>query len=432
MDILAALRLKAEQVEVYTSEGESTLVSFEANEIKSAETEEAHGVALRGVVHGRLGFTAAGGEVDDQTLVENLLASAQYGEEVPITFPAATPGPQVETYDPALADVPIKHLVEIGREIVATLLDVDEDAQVYVDIERGVFQSSLHNSAGAQTSERTSSFSVGIGVERVRDDDVLVIEEDISAISLSTDYRPAVQRLAQRLELAKRPARLRSGRMPVLFSPVGGFVLVLPIILATNGKNVQRGISPLSDKLGKAILDEKITLWDDPTLPGRPDSSSYDDEGMPCHRKALLRRGVCETFLYDLKTAALMGTQTTGNGMRSLFSEPSPSESNLVMEAGATPLAEMLAGVEHGLLVDDVLGLDQGNTISGAFSNTVSLAYVIEHGEIVGRVKDVSIAGNVYENLREVAAISQESSWVHSDILMPYILLPELNVVCSG
>jgi len=383
-------------------------------------------------VNGKLGFAAASGEVDPTALVEDFLASAQFGDRIPIVFPPSAPAPQVTTYDPDLPQVPIGRFVEIGREIVETLREADEGVQVYVDIERGVFASNLRNSAGNETQECTSSFSVTIGVERVRDDDVLVLEESISNISLTDEYRELVQSLARKVALARKTARLRSGRMPVLFAPAGGLVLLLPIILATNGENVQRGISPLADKLGVTIFDPNITLWDDPTLPGRPDSSAYDDEGVPCRPKALIMHGVCSAFLYDLKTAALMGTQSTGNGMRSLFSPPSPSTSNLILEPGKTSIHDLIGGIEHGLLVEDVLGLGQNNAISGAFSNVVDPAYAIEHGEIVGRVKNVSIAGNIYQDLCQVAAISRESIWVHGDIKMPYILLPELNVICEG
>ena len=77
------------------------------------------------------------------------------------------------------------------------------------------------------------------------------------------------------------------------------------------------------------------------------------------------------------------------------------------------------------------MGLGQGNVISDAYANTVGLAYVIERGEIAERVKDVSIAGNIYQDLGTIGALSQESYWIHGNMRMPYILLPELNVVCK-
>jgi PmbA protein len=91
----------------------------------------------------------------------------------------------------------------------------------------------------------------------------------------------------------------------------------------------------------------------------------------------------------------------------------------------------MIAGIEEGLLVENVLGLGQGNIISGAFSNSLSLAFKIEKGEIVGRVKDVSIAGNIYNLLQDVAAVSQEREWVYRRMCLPYVLLENMNVIAA-
>jgi len=88
----------------------------------------------------------------------------------------------------------------------------------------------------------------------------------------------------------------------------------------------------------------------------------------------------------------------------------------------------MLAGIDEGILVDNLLGLGQGNTISGAFSNPLALAFKIERGQIFGRVKDMSIAGNIYDLLKDVAAVSRESQWAFSSFMAPYILIPEMNV----
>jgi PmbA protein len=185
----------------------------------------------------------------------------------------------------------------------------------------------------------------------------------------------------------------------------------------------------MSGKLGEQLFDEKLTIVDDPTLDGRPGSGSHDDEGVPRQRRALIDHGKLCSFIYDLKTAALAGAEPTGHGERGLFDLPSPSFSNLIVEGGDASLADMVAGIEKGLLVESILGLGQGNIINGDFSNNLDLAFKIEGGEIVGRVKDVSIAGNVYEDLRAIEAISREAEWVYGGFRLPYILLPELNVV---
>ncbi len=428
---LKQLRTEAEQVEVVNVQSESTTVGFESNRLKSSQVEETTGVAVRVVKNGRLGFAASSDEAAAEKLVSNALESAAYGDEIPIAFPAPQSAPKVTTFDQAIAELSIPRMVEIGQEIIDIMCQVEPDALVNVELERGVQHLSLRNQAGSNVSFKRSPLSIYFEVNRFKGDDVLMMFDIMGTTVWEDDYLAFARRLGEKLELAQRSATIQSGRMPVLFAPTGALVLGLPLMLGLNGKNVYTSISPMVGKIGEKLFDDKLTIVDDPTLDGKFGSASYDDEGVAHRRNVLVEQGVLKGFMYDLKTAAQSGVESTGNGSRSLFSPPAPSPTNLIFGAGETPLAEIIAGIDEGLLVENALGLGQGNVISGAFSNSLSLAFKIEKGEIVGRVKDVSIAGNVYDLLQDVAAVSQETEWVYRIFNLPYILLPDVNVVAK-
>jgi PmbA protein len=432
MELLAKLRSRADQVEVVQVQSESTAIGFESNRLKSSQVQEIQGIAVRATVDGRLGFAASSDKSAVDRLITNVLESAVYGDQVPIAFPAPQPAPQVATYDPTIAELPIPRLVEFGQEIVDLFLEIEPDVRTNVELTRGVQHLSIQNQAGTDVSFDRSPLSISLEISRVKGDDVLLIFDMVGTTLWEQDPLAFARRLGHKLELAQKSATLQSGRMPVLFAPAGALVLGLPLMLGLNGKNVYTGISPLRDKIGQALFDPQITVIDDATLDGKFGSAPYDDEGVAHRRNVLAERGTLNGFFYDLKTAAQSGVESTGNGSRRLFSPPAPSPTNLTLQAGETPLAKMIAGLDHGLLVENVLGLGQGNIISGAFSNSVSLAFKIEKGEIVGRVKDVSIAGNVYDLLQNVAAVSREREWVYSSMYLPYILLPDMNVVAKA
>ncbi len=429
MDLLKQLHSQAEQVEVVQIRNEATAVEFEANRFKTGKVEETSGLAARVVRNGRLGFSASSDEKALDRLLANVLESAAFGDEVPITFPAPQAAPAVRAFDPAIPGLSMARLVEIGQEIVDLVLAADPEVRVNVSLNRSVQQIEIQNQAGVEAFFRRSPLSIGAEVNRIEGDDVLILYDMLGTTVWEEDYLAFVRRLVDRLKLARTLTTLRSGRMPVLFSPTGALVLGLPLLEGLNGKNVFTGISPLRDKIGEKLFDARVTIVDDGTLDGGYGSAPYDDEGVPHRRNVLVEDGVLKGFLYDLKTAAQAGVESTGNGSRRLFTPPAPEPTNLILAAGSTPLAEMIAGMDEGLLVEDVLGLGQGNIVSGAFSNPLSLAFKIEKGEIVGRVKNVSIAGNVYDLLKEVTAISQETLWVYGGLCMPYLLLPEVNVV---
>ena len=87
----------------------------------------------------------------------------------------------------------------------------------------------------------------------------------------------------------------------------------------------------------------------------------------------------------------------------------------------------LLADLRDGLLVDELIGVGQGNVIGGAFSHPVALAYRVERGEITGRVKDAAVAGNVYELLQRIAGFGDDARWSGTRFT-PSLLLEGVSV----
>jgi PmbA protein len=431
MDILKQLQSQAEQVEVLHLKNESTTVEYESNKLKTSKVEQTQGMAVRVVRKGRLGFAASSDEKAVNKLMTNALESAAYGDEIPIQFPVPQPAPAVATYDQKLAEFPIPRLVEIGQEILDLLLPVDPEARINISLNRGVSEMTLRNQAGTDITFTRSPFSIVTEINAIHGDDILILFDMTGTTLWDENYLEFAHRLAEKLEMARKITTIRSGHMPVLFSPTS-LVLGLPLMEGLDGKNVFTGISPLAGKVGEKLFDNKVTVIDDATVDGRFGSAPYDAEGVAHRRNTFIEGGVLKGFYYDLKTAAQSGVESTGNGARGLFFPPNPATTNLIVEAGETQLADMITGIDEGLLIANVLGLGQGNIISGAFSNPVDLGFKIEKGEIVGRVKNVSIAGNVYDVLKDVAAVSRETQWVYNSLNMPYILIADMNVVAKG
>ncbi len=428
MDILTQLKKQAEQVEVLSLQNEKTTVEYEANQLKTCTVAETKGTAVRVIRKGQLGFAASTDDTAMDKLAANALESAAYGDKASFSFPDAQPAPSVRTFDEAVADLPIARLVEIGREMLDLILPVEPNLRCNIGLERSLVSASIRNQTGLDVSFKTSPLSLGLEIDRIEGDDVLILYDQLGTTVWEKDYLDFARRLVEKLKKARTITSIKPGKMPVLFAPTGTLALGLPLSQGLNGKEVYKGTSPMAGKIGEKLFDEKVTIIDDGTIDGKFASASYDDEGVPRRRNMLIEKGVLKGFIYDLKTAAQSGVETTGNASRGLFNPPEPSFTNLVIQPGETPLKNILASINEGIIVEDLLGIGQGNIISGAFSNPLALAFKIKKGEIVGRVKDLSIAGNIYDLLKNVAAVSKEAQWVYSTFYAPYILIPEMNV----
>jgi PmbA protein len=232
----------------------------------------------------------------------------------------------------------------------------------------------------------------------------------------------------RQLELAKSQAEVSTRALPVIFTPRGvASALVLPLMAAFNGKTVLQGASPVGSRLGQPVFDGKLWLWDDPLVAYRPSSRPADDEGVPSQRTPLIEQGVVSHFFYDLQTAALAHTRSTGNGGRG-HGLLTPTPSAFIIAPGSATFDEMVKDMKEGLVIEQLMGAEQGNILGGDFSGNVLLGYKVESGKIVGRVKNTMVSGNVYQVLKEITAIGSEARWVDGFLQTPPIYCPRLSV----
>ncbi len=414
---IARVRARAATGDALWRRAERTTVTFESGRLKSCAAIEETGLNLRVLVDGRMGV--AGTTADDaDDLVARAVASAALGELVPLAFPAAAPLPEVATFSAPAADAPLDRLTAIGTELVARVSR--EGCQVNVTIEREVAQARVVNTSGTDATYRTSTVMVGVDLARFAGDDVLFVSDQYAGAGLpaAADLDALVRSIDERYTPAVRVVTPPDGALPVVFTPSGLSAILLPLEQALSGKTVLQGISPLGAKLGERVFDERFSLSDDPLVPGHPTSRPCDDEGTPSRRLPLVERGVVRGFVYDLETAARAQTVSTGHGARGTFGKPHIDYSSLVVGSGERGVGSgrlgggLLDAITDGLLIDDLIGVGQGNVIGGAFSHPVALAYRVERGAITGRVKDAAVAGNVYDLLQRIGDFGNDARWL--------------------
>ena len=427
--ILNLAKKVAEQAEVFHVSLKETPVGFETNRLKTLETGEATSVSLRIIKDGKVGFSTTTRLDKPQELVDMALETAQFGASAKFELPELCDYPPIKVHDPKVEAVEIDDMVEIGNSLIAKILDHTPELVCQAEVAKS--QTTIHiiNSRGGEATYRKSYFTIGIEGTLIRDTDMLFVGDSESSCRPLVDFEPIASTVIEQLELAKNTASVRTGKLPVILTPKGvRSALFTPLALAVNGKMVMEGASPLVGKQGKTVFDASFSIHDDATIAFRPASRPCDDEGIPSQKISLIEKGVVANFLYDLQTAAIAGTRSTGNGNRARGGLPTPSTSALIIQEGETTFEDMLRDIKEGLVIEMLIGAEQGNVLGGEFSGNVLLGYKVEKGEIVGRVKDTIISGNVYESLNAIAAIGRESKWVGGALKAPAIYLANLSV----
>ncbi len=427
--ILARAKQVAEEAEVFMVFSEETPVQFEANRLKHIQSKQSSYVALRIIKEGRIGYAISTELSDQQHLVDAAVETAEFGMKAEFELPGATSYPQIEVFDPEVESVTPEEMVRLGKELISPVVRHTPGILCDAEVHKGTISTRIINSRGGELHYRQTVFSLGIQGQLIRGTDMLFVGEGQSSCHPLTDTQAVASVVLRQLDLAREQASIPTKPLPVIFTPNGvASALISPLMAAFNGKVVLEGASPIGHKRGEQFFDSKLSLYDDPTIGYRPQSRPADDEGTPSQRTPLIEQGRVASFIYDLQTAALAGTKSTGNGGRHHGGLPTPMPSAFVITPDNTQFDDMVSDVKEGLVIEQLMGAEQGNILSGDFSGNVLLGYKIESGKIVGRVKDTMVSGNVYQLLKDITAIGSDPKWVGGSVYTPSLYCPTLPV----
>jgi PmbA protein len=193
---------------------------------------------------------------------------------------------------------------------------------------------------------------------------------------------------------------------------------------------VQKGRSLFAGREGQAVAGDLLQLDDDGTIPDGLDSAPFDGEGTPCRRTPLVSDGVLQGFLYDTYTGRKAGRGSTGNGLRGSYAGlPGVRPTNLVVGGATTPRADLIAGIDRGVLVTDAVGVHSGaNPVSGEFSVGIS-GLLIEGGAFTTPVREVTLAGDIIGMLKNIRALGDDARWVPAgSIRTPSVLIDGMAI----
>jgi PmbA protein len=415
-----ALKAGATHAEVYQSSALSHPVFFEANRLKQIQSSQSVGTALRLWRQGCPGLAVAYGPADPQALVDRALALSQLNQAEPIELAQA----RTAIYANRGKAIPVETLVEVGKNAIAQIREAYPDVICSAELEWEEETTKLINSQGLNCQYTETSVSYFFGVERVRGEDFLAIYDgDYTRGEIHPEK--AIQQILQRLQWAEVNVDPLTVKVPVLFTNNAVTMLWSTVVAALNGKRVLEKSSPWSENLGQSVISEQITLTQQPDR--EPYNYPFDDEGTPTQFLPLISQGKLQQFYTDRTTARELGIQNTGNGFRpGLGAYPTPGLVNVIVDPGKGSLEDLICQLERGIIIDQILG--GGADISGDFSINIDLGYRVEKGQIIGRVKDTMVAGNVYRALQQVIALGDDASW-NGSCHTPSLIVEGLSVV---
>lgn len=416
--------------ELFVAKLEKYPVSFEANKLKSVKSRLIKGYSLRVIKDGRIGFSSCTSlKGNEESLIASASSAAKFGPEATFSFWKGRRCPQPEVFYPATVSFEVEEAEQMGRRLVGRIREMIPEAYADVTVSKS-FAEVSHYAPDAEKTYYKSFFSLSATALVVRSGELLYINEGRDACNIPEDPLALAGEIAWKEKMAEKSVECPSKKMQVIFTPKVMPYLMQGFTTGLAGRNAAAKSSPLSDRIGEKILDERITIADDGIMANGPSSAPFDDEGVPRKRLMLFSKGVLRNYLLDLSSAAALGMEPTGSADRKFLMPPAAAPSNIYMEPGDAEYSDMVEGMEDGLIIDQVIGGGQSNLLNGEFSMNVELGFRVKNGRIVGRVRNTMVAGNVYELFRDcVEAVGNKVS-SDGSIFTPHVMFK--NVSISG
>jgi PmbA protein len=221
------------------------------------------------------------------------------------------------------------------------------------------------------------------------------------------DEPAAIGRVAAARVLRRLGARkVKTQEAPIVFEAEVAASLLRHLAAAVSGQSLYRGTSFLLGKLGETVAASAVTIVDDGRKVGGLASRPFDAEGIATRRTVVVEHGRLASYLLDTYSARRLGLRSTGNASRSVGDAPTAAPTNFYLEAGEHAPQDIIASVDRGLLVTELIGFGV-NPVTGDYSRGAAGLW-IENGEPTHAVEEITIAGNLLDMFRDIEMIGND------------------------
>jgi Predicted Zn-dependent proteases and their inactivated homologs len=404
-----ALEKGCESAEVYATSSDGFSVNVLKAEIIKYAVERSGGLNLRVLYNGKSGYAYTEIMEDPESLVDHAIDNAKAIENTDADpmqgaceYPAITvkPNPVVACSE----EEKIRLALDLERDTLA--YDPRVDRMGYCSVDTGVTETHISNTLGldANSKERYSYMLL----------EPILKQDGEEQSSFAFRFGPDIAQYGEMIKEGVENALMQfsastvdSGEYRVLLRNDAAADLLQAFSPMFFADQVQKNLSLLSGKLHEPIASPLVTILDDPFEADNP--RAFDTEGVPSVLTTVVENGVLKSYLYNLKSAEKDGVASTSNAGRAGASSPvDTAPSNFYLVKGDKSFDALKKLLNNGLIITEISGLHAGlNAISGDFS-LLAKGLLVENGEIVRSVDQITVAGNFLKLMQGIEAIGSD------------------------
>jgi PmbA protein len=397
-----SIKAGADSAEIYHSNENIHPLMIKNGKIASINSKNVDFFGLRVIKDRKAGFTSTTCFDDIDTYFRKAVDSSVYSSRISWDLPAETNAfSDSHIFDESLVNTNNDDIICLGSSISSRLQKSCPDVIWDINLENRVIRKRIVNSHGVDADYMRTVFAVIVSGTLVGDNEIISVMDYASSSNFETiNFPDIINGLSERIEFSKKEYRVKGNEREILFTPNGLASLIKVLEQLIKPYMLNRKDSPIFDQYHKMIAAPDIYVYDDGLLEWGTVTSPVDDEGVPVRVTPIIEAGIFKGGLGSNSEPEPFTGQSTGNCYRNRDCRTQVKASTLVMKEGELSFEEMIQKIDSGLIVDAVVGASP--TCQGEFSLTVQTGYGIKNGGIAGRIKDVSISGNILDVLKSI------------------------------
>ncbi len=389
-----------EQCQIQFGKSNSTSIQLFEHEIDSYKITSSQWVLAQGIYNGKFGYgtTEKLGKGTFEYLVDQIKKTATYNEKddgVDL-FEGSPKYKKFNCFSKTLEETPIDEKIALIRKIEDDIYAYDKRIEKAegVGYSESSSESYFYNSFGLKLKQRSNRFAVSAGCvarqgEEVKTNYDFFIERDLSKF----DEKKFVEGVCKNALKKFGGEPCVSGKYTTILRQDVAAALTDYYLSAMIADRVQRHSSFLEGKLGKKVASSKVSISEKP-LARNLFFTSFDDEGVACQNKDMVKGGKLLTYFYNRETAKKDGVETTGNGSWT-GGKIGTGYGNIFVKPGKKSFDELISDIKEGVYITDIAGLGTGmNDNSGDFSCQAE-GYWIENGKITKPLSLITLSGSL-------------------------------------
>ncbi|MEQ8672205.1 MAG: TldD/PmbA family protein [Aggregatilineales bacterium] len=407
------------QAEALIMDDVSTTLRVDGGEVEQLSQSGSKGLGVRVIDGGKVGY-AYTSDFSDEGIQTTINAAHELAQiATPDEFRAlpqlqTIPDEDLEIYDPALETVTTSAKVDLAKQAERQTFEADSrifHAQAnYGDSITHVYLANSNGFAGKYSRTTAYAYVFATAKDKDLNDSAQGFGLDSSPYFSELSAVKIGQESAYTSTLTLGGKTVPTQKTTVVFDPMVMTQIIGTLAFAMRADSLQRGRSFLIGKQGTEVGSDKVTLLDNGRMKRGLASAPFDAEGVPTSATRLMDEGIFQNVIYDTYSARMEGGEafSTGNAQRGSHRNlPGVGPSNFYLQPGILSRDEIIAGIDDGFYITNVMQTGGISPVTGDCSMAASGKW-IKNGKLTDPINGVTVATTLNELLKNISEVGND------------------------